>query len=162
MPWAAEKNLDTCYNSSGSSSYNTRRYQALGAWDWVCNVCSQSVGQRQHTYDRAYVRLITLRSRVPQHWELSIGLLRSTGVACLVSDVASSYAAWCGWGIFFGRILMRSGWLYQGDPDAPLITRQAGELYTIIAALRNLLEHSPVTDSLDAQLQFRLRRQTVR
>lgn len=63
----------------------------------VCNVCSQSVGQRQHTYDRAYVRLITLRSRVPQHWELSIGRLRSTGVAWLVSDVASSYAGvWLG------------------------------------------------------------------
>lgn len=159
MPWAAEKNLDTCYNSSN----NTRRYQALGAWDlYICNVCSQSVGQRQHTYDRAYVRLITLRSRVPQHWELSIGRLRSTGVAWLVSDVASSYA-----GVWLGNLFRAHScaqWLILSIRATPTRRWSRGKQasYTIIAALRNLLEHSPVTVSLDAQLQFRLRRQTVR
>lgn len=125
----------------------------------VCNVCSQSVGQRQHTYDRAYVRLITLRSRVRQHWELSIGLLRSTGVAWLVSDVASSYA-----GVWLGNLFRAHScaqWLIlSGRPRRDV--DHAASRRAIRSLLRNLLERSPVTVSLDAQLQFRLRRQTVR
>lgn len=137
MPWAAEKNLDTCYNSY---SYNTRRYQALGAWDlYVMCVASQSVRGSIHTYKIERTFAWSRFARVPS----------------ALGTINRSAALTGGWGGIWRRLVL---FLVVGDSfsDAFLCavvdsiragrprrhnvdhaaSRRAS--YTIIGALRNL------------------------